>query len=264
MRFKTFLESQWTHSKMEFVDMMEWIENNAPKFISREQHIFRGVYSDDAEGLYNGSNLNRKAAYANNNYYNLWLSNHRHWAEFPRRDKSFICSTDEGKASEYGDVYYVIPQDNSLIGVCPRSDIWDSFKDIPMVLGAGHTSNGVWSNVSTFSDCVDDIFKNVLGHSVPDDDWDVFEKFAESISMLDILEKCRDEWFFKSWYKYMKDNNTGDLETMLTYILDPTRNGFKLEKAANFVAYENREVWMSGAALFVNEETHRQIMSEFK
>lgn len=260
MRFKTFLESQWQHSKMEFADMMEWIENNAPKFIAREQNIFRGVDADNAEGLYNGTNLNRKAAYANNNFYNLWLSNSREWSEYPKRSKSFICTTDEGKASEYGDVLYVIPQDSSDIGICPRADIWDSFKDVPTALGISSREG----HASTFSDCVDDIFKNVLGHNVPDDDWEVFYKFAESISVHDINAHCKNEWFSKSLIQYMRDKHLYDVTELMYHILHPDRNGFKLEKASNFVAHENKEVWMSGSVLMVTEDTYNQIIAEFK
>lgn len=261
MRFKTFLESQWANSKMEFADMVEWVENNASRFMLREQHIFRGMPKEDAEGLYNGANLNRRSSFALFNYYNLWLSNDSAWQDFPKRDKSFICTTDMRKAIEYGDPYYVIPADKTPIGICPKDDIWFSFPDVSEALGVSHYEGG---NPSVFVECLDDIFQNVLKYKVPDDDWEIFQKSAMSVSMFDIMDTCKNEWFYPTLISYARKHHIEDVDTLMANIFDPNRNKFALEKASNFNALENREVWMSGAVLFVTENTYEQLIREFK
>lgn len=260
MRFKTFLESQWAHSKLDYASMVEWIENNAIKFFQREQLIFRGIgEKHNVEGLYNANQLNRRAAYADANYYNLWMSNHHTWNGYPRRDKSFICSTNEEKAKEYGNSYIVIPSDSSPIGVCPTYDIWDSFGDSHIALGLDAEEG----NLSAIVDCVQSIFNRVLKHSVPDDDWEIFKKFCESITLQDIIDKCKKEFFYSHLVAYMTENKLNTLDDFLEYMLEPRTNGFTLQTASNFTAHHDKEIWMGGAILLLTEETYNQLKRDF-
>lgn len=61
------------------------------------------------------------------NYYTVIFDNSPYRKDFPKRNKSLICSTARFTAENYGDVYRVIPFDGAKIAVCPDYDFWVSF-----------------------------------------------------------------------------------------------------------------------------------------
>lgn len=64
------------------------------------------------------------------NYYPLWIDNSPAWAEFPKRNRSFFCTTNKDLAEDYGELFYVVPFDSALMGICPAADIWYSFSAV--------------------------------------------------------------------------------------------------------------------------------------
>lgn len=50
------------------------------------------------------------------------------WKAFPKRGKSFICSTTVGITRMYGPAFVMVPRRTTQIGVCPTDDIWYSFR----------------------------------------------------------------------------------------------------------------------------------------
>jgi len=59
------------------------------------------------------------------NYYTLIMDNAPEWKDYPKRSKSFICSLLYSNMN--GNAFVVIPNDNSIWGVCNEVDIYDSF-----------------------------------------------------------------------------------------------------------------------------------------
>lgn len=268
MRFKEFLQQEsgvlahrQVPAKMSMEDMMEWIENNSMHHIRRGAPIFRGVNTvNSVEGLYNATQMNRHAANTAN-YYNLWIDNHSDWSAFPKRAKSFICSTDDGKASEYGDVYVVIPQDSSDIGICPRSDIWQSFRAIYKLA----SFNGMDAFMK-FTQALKDM-ANMAGN--PERDWDLFAAMLNKID-LEVIKADRPNFRNKTlaevcdeFTDYMTSTGSETAYQAFEKIFDPKKNDFSIQKASGFSAPIGREVWMSGGILMIEHPTYMKILKEF-
>lgn len=63
------------------------------------------------------------------NYYTMILDNNPLRKGFPLRSRSFIGSTDYGRAKDYGwhgEIYALIPTDSAKIGMVNKEDMWDT------------------------------------------------------------------------------------------------------------------------------------------
>jgi hypothetical protein len=93
------------------------------------RQIWRGTYNN-APILIGDSNLGSPRKSANTyNYYTLFMDNSPQWSEFPKRSRSFICSTSSSTSNGFGDLFIVLPYDDAHVGVTPRYDLWQAFVD---------------------------------------------------------------------------------------------------------------------------------------
>ena len=81
------------------------------------------------------SKVTRKSANTRNWYTLLFDHVLPAWQNYPKRSKSFICTTNMSTAQNYAalggnDGFQVHPVGNPIIGVCPRGDIWRSFDGV--------------------------------------------------------------------------------------------------------------------------------------
>jgi hypothetical protein len=60
------------------------------------------------------------------NYYTVILDNNPMMSAFPKRSRSFVCTTNKETAHGYGNVFVVIPFDDCKIGAVNKEDIWRS------------------------------------------------------------------------------------------------------------------------------------------
>jgi len=231
--------------------------------------IYRGMKNTGDMILGDGESVERPSKNTFN-YYTLLMSDILPaWKPYPKRSKSFICSTSTGKANLYGGssggYYIVIPLENQSIGVCPESDIWDSFNstmteidqalpDLNYVLYAmfggsggikfdtsGKTSEILLKSLNTLSQKI--LIIGARGEDDPyyySDMWNFFyKKLAKGLTMTDILGM----------------------------LLDPKKNNFELVKHKALIntvdsdeeSYGN-EVWLSGKVLFVNGKRYDDLI----
>jgi hypothetical protein len=173
---------------------------------------------------------------------------------------AFICSTGSAIAATYGsNVYRVYPKGDPVVGICPESDFWASFKGVKETLAS---SRIVWLNnwfrgiaselklqgvkITTYPALMDYLDKN----------WNTKEIRQLFISQ-DFFDKDRmagqlpvDEEKVLNSFKSCTD--------MLDHFYDPVRNGFKLAKLSNLEKHVSsdigNEVWFCGEALFKHRE----------
>lgn len=265
MRFKEFLLQEdgvavrhLSGAKMTLDQMIEWVQNNAFSFVGGEGAgtIFRGVASRDAEGLFNGTQMNRTAANTKN-YANLWMSNHSDWSQYPARNKSFICTTDVDYAEGYGYQYIVIPSDGSTIGICPDGDLWESFPEVKEAIND--------YGIDEFMNLIHEVIVIAGKHaSTAEKDWDQLAYVLNDLdtdNVKQVIKTGTENTDELAGYllSYMEKNQLETLYQVFEKVFDPKVNRFATMKAANFEADQNREVWMSGSILMVKPETWRQL-----
>ena len=175
------------------------------------------------------------------NYYTLWMSNNPQWADYPKRNRSLICSTDSRKAKIYGKTMIVIPLVDCKIGICPSDDIW-------------------FSTHPSLSRLTDWLSKHLLERwpTLHDKEltYDVFiQKLKEITSNGDSYYELELEKLLKKY---------GNAEDVMNEMLNPNKNGFTISTWKNFNTKENREVWLSAPCLLISPIIFMRLLQDRK
>lgn len=170
------------------------------------------------------------------NHYTVILDNHPAYKSFPKRSRSFICSTDWGTARGFSpshdSVLVVIPFDGTKIGICNDMDLWDTtIKLFGQVMGIRSLNRalekmGVKDN---FNDIVR--FSNELAEGDPK----AVEKF-EKVFGKDASIKGTNTFLDEIFNALMPD------KIDMTHATTATLGVGK---------YRDREVWVGGKVLLI-------------
>jgi hypothetical protein len=181
-RYKYFIleNNRIDTTELEQKDFEMLLEKYCTQFSFDDKPIYRGVdlkskyYKIDPK-LYTRKSRNTQ------NYYTLLMSE---WKNIPPRNKSMICTFEKRLSSGYGDVFRVIPFDNSYWGI---SKTW--IKTI---------YNGL--NLIDFNDSLYDfgVSKGIL---LKDDNYDEFMNQLQNFTgddYLNFLSKSEQSYFLRN------------------------------------------------------------------
>ncbi len=216
-----------------------FLEDNCPVAYNSPFKIYRGVNYDSKGYLLKGDSRTEERKSANTlNYYTLLLDNVLpEWKEYPKRSRSFICTTELTKTYLYGNTYQVYPIGDPLIGICPEADLWISFDCF---------------NPRDFGYLVVDLFKYLKLKPVDD-----LNGLLYLINLIDINWKLGSDeithiigrYINLSYDEIVKFDSFIDL---FRYIFNPTENDFQYKKLSELLPLRHdREIWFSGPAYFV-------------
>lgn len=197
--------------------------------------IYRGMKDTGAYVLGTGNEISRRSANTEN-YYTLIVDTDPAWSNYPKRSKSFICSTSLNRSLGYGSLYVVIPLEHQSIGVCSEIDFWESFgdpspADINSALYDLSRETGIplsSSNSSALKEDLDKISKSLVTHQNIKIPYDI-----------DYIGFRRGDNLWKAYADFM----------------EPSKNGFTITNDVASIP-DNREVWMSGNVLFIKSDTY--------
>ncbi len=209
------------------------------------------------------------------NLYNLLVSNYLpSWKTFPKRNKSFICSTSVDRALAYSEddkVCIVVPHDSTPIGICNTFDFWYSFGNVQKELEI--------NDMSVFNRSLQTFMTNV-GRILDIEIKPVNSKTLENsnsseqnlLKIIDALKSLTPKELndkklsnteinlinFDIFYKYITNdkvinqNKKIDLLLILDKILDPQSNKFSIDNYKGAIQHENVEVWMEGPSILIS------------
>jgi hypothetical protein len=191
------------------------------------------------------------------NFYTMLMSNLPSWKDWPRRNRSFICSTEESKAAghaiDYGkpsatfnsqsenQTYVIIPCNGSKIGEVGEADIWGT-----RVNFLGKT----WDLPE-----VNHLFDRL--NLLPT--WKEFKEFDskpldEKMAELSVLEKpfsIPESYIFR-W--------ANDFIGTLNKSYDPDLLGFAKHTTSSFPrSYSYGEYWIDGPCVFISSRRWKEI-----
>lgn len=255
MQFKQFL---LTENKTSVTN--EISKKTAIKTISKNCSDFIDLYKKHDYGIYKGfkkqfnfmygdsTTQNRKSKNTRN-YYTLTMDNSSAWEQYPKRSKSFICSSNKFFASAYGYLYAVFPKNGTTIAVCPDSDLWGSFKKQHIYNLRREFVEAIYDFGSTFEINIrDDNIEN-FKKDLNELDNKINSKFDSNFELTKYLNSK-----LNSDYNEVKDlivvKSKISLYDRLSSLLKPI--GFELTTTSNYKINSIREVWFSGPAVFVN------------
>jgi hypothetical protein len=174
MKFKLFLEAANVPYKREYLKydaLVEALTKNCSQALAqaakdKDSRIWRGTTNLTGSGVFYPDTGTRQSANTSNFYTEL-LDSNIYNAHYPKRSKSFICSTSQDVAEGfgYGDNFAVFPFDNAKIGVVNESDLWLLELDFKIFKEGIETMNYTWKSLIgydqsiTMKDLVDNVKK---------------------------------------------------------------------------------------------------------
>ena len=253
-------------------EMIDILKKNCKEFLedfieTKKPKIFRGLQQSEDYKLIKPSESIRTSKNTSN-HYTLIVDNSIRWSEYPKRSKSLICTTEYNIAKNFGEVYIVIPFDNTKIGVCPESDFWGSFKK-------GFPEIGCQLRDFTY-----DLRSNNVRA-------DSYENLLLDLSKLEVRlkENIEEFGYFKSTFDPNHITNTSgffknfnvnlSLYDQIDDAFDPNKNGFQLTNYSGLNnlkeniqhSYKTHreenlgfEIWSDSNCLLVKERLFKNLM----
>ena len=209
-------------------------------------HIYRGIRKAKADVLYGDPSQSppRKSANTTNHYTILFDHILPSWKDYPNRSQSWICSSDYTRASRYsstGYAYAALPVGDPVIGICPSSDIWNSF-----LVSSLETFNWALQYLAEQLDVSQEDNEQSIRTLLKTVDNADIDYIAEIISSDQILEHC--------FTKYINGNYSSFTE-FLDDDFSPKNNGFYLMRFSEYLQKWNRfhdnEIWFAGPSYFI-------------
>jgi hypothetical protein len=236
------------------VEAKQLIQDHCQIIIKNNYYIYRGI-PNNSKYLFGNAVFDPPRKSANTfNFTTLIIDNSPLWAKYPKRSKSYICSTDKLCAETYGTLYRVYPFDGANIGICPTRDIWWSFRST--LTGTNCQSLDVLNTV------LRRIFLEVLNRDHVDESFVDLKTACADIDA--VLAKCNYDFdIFDNKYNMLPETcftllnqltrNRDSLLQELIKILDPIKNNFshiKLTKTKSTPLPFNKEVWTDSPCIF--------------
>jgi hypothetical protein len=256
MKIEELLEATYK-SRTQPIDIYgQFLAKNCKIAYKSPIKIYRGLAHTE-ELILKGDSAKSVRKSANTaNYYTQLIDNILpEWQSFPKRSRSFICTTSKENAMKYGTVYRVFPIDDPMIGICPNNDFWTSFKEtnfdpcgfvyIFEKLGriTGIEASDNLSTIKRIINKVNILWKKDIktGNYVYDESniATILRSFVElRQSNPNLLEEFA--------------NKFGSFTEYLQWKLNPYINKFKLAPLSSLKSLGmDQEVWFSGPAYFI-------------
>ena len=200
------------------------------------------------------------------------------WQDFPKRNRSTICTTNIKKAKRYSyDTPFIIfPQNDTKIAICSKSDFWISFpfmEEITYIdqldefnlsvinacknIFAGHQSiSNILKTINTTftTGSTNDIKK--LFYSLEQICIENMKNHEISDKFVDIIDGNR---ILSHWYWDYYTENATSLLDFIEYIMLPKKNKFRMISVDKIPKKANKEVWFEGQYLMIREDVANEI-----
>lgn len=226
------------------------------KKVNNKFEIWKGISTNNTPDFFiiNTDDHIRKSANTETGYYNLWIDNNEDWQNYPKRSKSIIATTTKKNSYNYSNnVYRLFPLgkiENLKIGICPESDIWQSFhNEIKKIQANLHP------NISAIMKEVDTYYKLLsMNKSKPDN----YSELLDIISNVDKEKQNIERNRFNILLNYSKDYNIPLLD-VFDNLLSPELNDFRLitdyERLQKNIIYNRpHEIWFEHRSLAISEK----------
>lgn len=228
--------------KEHFSDSLWMVKQNAP--------FWRGT-SDSLDLSIVDPTQTQRRSENTSNLYTIIFDTHPERANWPKRSRSLIATTNSDYASSYGRMYAVIPANGSLIGAVNRGDIWNTeLKNLRTELYV--MNERVWKHIIGEVYDIDDIehaAATIAKHGIDDSTkTTITNKFGETFGevLFGMIEK---DGLMPTLYKLYSLNNLSPAHTVHT-----TKNADRIHPG---------EVWVSGPCLMLEWKTWNAVRSEF-
>lgn len=244
-------------------DTVKIILEKCKNFDINNIKIHREFYFKNIEKtnyLIDPKKIERKSANTDN-YYTYIIDNSKDWEKFPKRKNSLICSV-----SNNG-VWRVIPFDNAKFGICPKSDLWNSFHKLTNM-------DGYYLGLADFNILFKILYKIIVGYDLNDNTKEIF------FDNLDILSNKIKVVSIPDFSNHIKISEYGSrsiiqIEEIYKYLLRFDNMRVALEELFkpdefNISDYDSlkpntwKEVWTDSTCILIHRDNFENIFKLLK
>ncbi len=221
------------------------------------------------------------------NYYTVLISHLLpSWKDFPKRDSSFICTTNKNQAEDYCDMnnaYLIFPENGAKLGICSTKDFWESCNTQLKPLKIydlselndelEHFYNCIMSDVGKVAeDDVDSILstpkKWIQFDKIVNEAFNIIDKLNNSENLtakqkrIAINLQNRNRLLFWKLYEYHQ-NGQSFLESLDKNLLNAQANGNSWCFIEDFLNSDepSGEVWTDATCLFVHQSVWSKMLT---
>ncbi len=183
-------------------EAIDLLQKNCKESIKYKPTLYRGYNKSTEDYNYIDPSKSIRVSANTANYYTLFMDNDSYWKEYPKRSRSIIGATSLERLSGWPTVLKIYPYDGAKIGVCPKQDIWFSFKSKMYALdeiNASITMATKYKTIMNYKDLVEafkfidmikndiddkyviDIFKNIGYYKSDKSFYQVFKKYMSPV-----------------------------------------------------------------------------------
>ena len=212
-------------------DAESWILNNKPLWRSMS-----GGVSKTGCAVVDTSATERKSENTTN-YYTMILDNNPYCEEFPKRSRSFICSTSRYRAEAFsGELFALLPFDKVKMGVVHDTDMWDVNIELFGKVRAIDTFNSYFRHMDLEPTLESfEHFDKMLKQEEPNDEKAAFET---EFHLFGEKAKLHEREFLHSvWEAY-----------------SPKNTGFSIATTKSAELPKDSEIWVGGKCMIFSAE----------
>lgn len=235
----------------QLVSLCQTSYSSALKAFKQNKIIYKGMHDKRLPELSIVTSGYRISENTGNLYTLLFSDILSNWSMYPKRNRSFVCTSSLNVAKGFGKPYILFPANETNIGICPTDDMWDSFKNSKLVNGSIDafvsdyiyfidTGLELYFNSSYLYDANE--LKNILDELTKH----VKNNKEKMLSMFGNYKRLR------GTIDAVCDRNISICD-YLNEQFDPKTNGFNLTNIENYNldTYDGNEIWFSGDTLFI-------------
>jgi len=153
------------------------------------------------------------------------------WKDYPKRSKSLICSTIDGRTFYGSTTYVIFPYDKGKIGESTRRDWWISFPNLK-------------ASIPNLNYALEKI-SNYIGIPLSETDPKKLERLLQKVDYDDVINAT------PLHVSTLTNFRTGSFLEFLDDLLSPRNNNFKLKKSGQNLL-KNVEVWTDSKCVLVD------------
>lgn len=258
--FKSYLQESRSGTGLTVAEAANLIFEHYMQAFENPTLLWRGSsnYPHNAKAVMVEPGKYERISTTDHNIVNLVTSNVDSWDRFPARNKSLIGATARYLAAAYDshNIWRVLPINDSRIGVCPKSDFWNSFEkaqvefdihevqDLEAIINKLHekATGESLQKIESFYDLRQ--VCNEIDQSIKSRGVNYFKIASESGAT---LEKS----FLNDSYNLVVNKiKDGKLLDFLDDVLNPRHNGFTLTNIATLKG-SSKEFWTSDQCLLI-------------
>jgi len=269
MRYNEFINESWPgdefakNKKLDnFIKILKDETHPHNKFIKaalfdEKKQMFRGFnmteFSNSPLIYLNPTKASIRTSANTHNYYTWWIDDiDPRWKNYPKRSKSFICSTNEHISAGYGKNFLMIPTKETTVGICSADDMWNSFHHRPTRI------NNLLTNLFSMCECDNPTDSNSFLNSLKQ----INLKF-EDIEFRDKIRTYRNYGHKYNYNEFSAFNF--DAIKMMEQTYDPISNKFTtISWPTESIPGGNHEIWFSAPCYGLTMDMVIKLKDEFK